>query len=77
MRSRASTGCKIRQLCILWWFFKKATKMYTNVMSFTDYKNFDVPFVELRNRCLHEHYVGEGVPITHDLESNDDCTSQF
>lgn len=51
--------------------------MYMNVMSFTDYKNFDVPFVELRNRCLHEHYVGEGVPITHDLESNDDCTSQF
>ena len=37
----------------------------------------NVPFIELCNSCLHEHYVGEGVSIIHDVEYNDGCASQF
>ena len=42
-----------------------------------DDKKHDVPFVELCNSRLHEHYAGEGVSITHDMEYNDGCASQF
>ena len=43
----------------------------------TDDKKHDVPFVELCNSQLHEHYKREGLSITHDVEYNDGCASQF
>ena len=35
IRSRASIGCKIWQLCILLWFFKKSMKMCTKIISYS------------------------------------------
>ena len=43
----------------------------------TDDKNHDVPFVEYCNNLLHEHYRGEGLDVTHGIEYNDGCASQF
>ena len=37
----------------------------------------DVPFVEFCNDLLHEYYKSEGYNITHDIEYNDGCSSQF
>ena len=37
----------------------------------------DVPFVEFCNDLLHEHFKSEGYIITHDIECNDGCSSQF
>ena len=36
-----------------------------------------VPFVEHCNGLLHKFYETEGVAITHDIEYNDGCASQF
>ena len=43
----------------------------------SDDKKHDVPFVEKCNEILHQHYVKEGMFITHDIEYNDGCASQF
>ena len=40
-------------------------------------RHHDVPFVELCNNILHEHYRDRGLTITHDIEYNDGCASQF
>ena len=40
-------------------------------------RKHDVPFVELCNNELHKHYQDEGLLITHDIEYNDGCASQF
>ena len=36
----------------------------------------DVPFVELANNKIHEHYRGLGISFDIDIEFNDGCTSQ-
>ena len=43
----------------------------------SDDKLHDVPFVEHCNEILHKHYGNEGLSITHDIEYNDGCASQF
>ena len=43
----------------------------------SDDKNHDVPFVEHCNDILHKYYEDEGLSITHDIEYNDGCASQF
>ena len=40
-------------------------------------KKHEVPFVELYNECLHAFYKEDGTNITHDVEYNDGCASQF
>ena len=40
-------------------------------------KKHEVPFVELCNECLHAFYKEDGINITHDVEYNDGCASQF
>ena len=40
-------------------------------------KKHDVPFVEMCNTWLHQHYKDKGLTITHDVEYNDGCSSQF
>ena len=40
-------------------------------------KKHYVPFVEYCNGVLHRHYKDAGLPITHDIEYNDGCASQF
>ncbi len=42
-----------------------------------DDKNHDVPFGEYCNDSLHKYYEDEGLSITHDIEYNDGCASQF
>ena len=37
----------------------------------------DVPFVELANKKIHEHYRGLGISFDIDIEFNDGCTSQY
>ena len=48
-----------------------------HLVFFSDDKQHDVPFVEKCNEILHEHYLKEGLSITHDIEYNDGCGSQF
>ena len=43
----------------------------------TNDKKNDTPFVELSNSHLLEHYGCKGVSITHDMEYNVRCASQF
>ena len=43
----------------------------------SDDKTHDVPFVEKCNEILHDYYAEEGLIITHDIEYNDGCGSQF
>ena len=40
-------------------------------------KKHDVPFVEYCNDILHRYYKDAGLSITHDIEYNDGCASQF
>ena len=42
-----------------------------------DDKKHDVPFVELCNSWLHQHFKEQGLSITHEIEYNDGCASQF
>ena len=43
----------------------------------SDDKKHDVPFVEKCNEWIHAHYKNEGMSISHDIEYNDGCSSQF
>ena len=43
----------------------------------SDDKKHDVPFVERCNELIHQYYLEEGLSITHDIEYNDGCASQF
>ena len=43
----------------------------------SDDRKHDAPFVELCNQILHKHYQKKGLSITHDVEYNDGCASQF
>ena len=43
----------------------------------SDDRKHDVPFVELCNELTHKYYAEEGLKITHDIEYNDGCASQF
>ena len=40
-------------------------------------KKHDVPFVEYCNDIFHWYYKDAGLSITHDVEYNDGCASQF
>jgi len=48
-----------------------------HIVFISDNKKHDVSFVEKCNEILHHHYAENGIFITHDIEYNDGCASQF